>query len=272
MKSILFNALILLGMISITFTACKKDEEPDENTTAAQDNATAENVFADAFARVDEVAKDSSSLNRGNGPDSTGCATITITPSDTTFPKTMTIDFGTGCTDQNNVTRKGKIIAVFSGKYRTAGTTVSISFDNFYVNDTKIEGTKSITNNGRNAGGNLSFTVKVEKAKIFADGKTIEWESTRTNEWIAGENTPGISDDVYSIDGGAKGVNREGHTFEADIIENLIKKIGCRWIVDGKLELKPQGKQSRTIDYGDGDCDNKATVTIGNKTFPITLK
>jgi hypothetical protein len=42
----------------------------------------------------------------------------------------------------------------------------------------------------------------------------------------------------------------------------LIVALNCRWIEKGTIEFKPGGKLTRMVDYGNGNCDNKATVTI----------
>ena len=47
---------------------------------------------------------------------------------------------------------------------------------------------------------------------------------------------------------------------------------GCRrHFTQGVLEHTPAGKATRYIDYGNGVCDNKATVTINGNTYAITL-
>jgi hypothetical protein len=48
--------------------------------------------------------------------------------------------------------------------------------------------------------------------------------------------------------------------------------IGCRkHFTQGVLEHTPSGKAMRTIDYGNGACDDQATVTINGNTYTITL-
>jgi hypothetical protein len=35
--------------------------------------------------------------------------------------------------------------------------------------------------------------------------------------------------------------------------------------------LKPEELLERVFDYGYGDCDNQAVVTIGNRDYDVTL-
>ncbi|MBL4655072.1 MAG: hypothetical protein JKY33_04545 [Bacteroidia bacterium] len=279
-------AFIAIFFTSILFYACEKEEQDDNSSTdtetsAAADNSTAENYFSDIFSMVDDAAKTDEGTGKTGrvhrfGRD-TLCATVTVDPAfpDTTFPKTITIDFGdSNCVGSDGRTRRGQILASLTGRYRELGTVVTVTFNNFYINDNQILGTKTVTNNGYNADSNLTYTVDVIGAKIIsAEGDTISWESTRTNEWVEGDDTPDdIWDDVYHITGSGSGVNRKGVSFTMSITQELRKEIGCKWLVSGIVEITPDGKLTRTIDFGDGTCDDKATVSVGNFEKEITLR
>ena len=47
--------------------------------------------------------------------------------------------------------------------------------------------------------------------------------------------------------------------------------LNCRWISSGAIEVKPEGKLKRMVDYGAGSCDASATITIACISFPIVL-
>ena len=273
-------AIIAVIGIVVFLSECQK-AKLNKETVSAEDNATAENLFTDIFKIIDDMAKNEPGIGKTGSSANGSCAIVTLTPPlpDSTFPKTVLIDFGSSnCTGTDGRERRGKIIAVFSGRYYVAGTVITISTDDFYVDDNKIDGIKIITNNGRNSAGNLSFTIKVDDGMIItSSGDTILWETTRTAEWVAGESTTPppityICDDVYEITGYASGVNRNGREFTMNITQALVKKICCKWIVSGTVEITPKDLNKRTIDFGDGDCDNKATVMIKKRTFNIILR
>jgi arabinogalactan endo-1,4-beta-galactosidase len=48
--------------------------------------------------------------------------------------------------------------------------------------------------------------------------------------------------------------------------------MGCQYIKAGKLKIERDGKKDAVVDYGDGTCDDKATVKIGNRSKDITLR
>ncbi len=260
--------LLLLAAVIITVSGCRKsDRDNDTSTFSALDNAIAAQVYADIFEQVDEAAANEPGIR-----ESMMCATITA---DTTSnPMVLTIDFGnTNCLGADGNNRRGVITATFTGKYRDPGTVISVSLQNYYWNDYKVEGTKTVTNEGLNGSGNLWYTVVVANAKITDPGGTwfVTWNSNRIREWIEGAGTATIWDDVYLIDGTASGVNRRGNSFEVEITSPLRIELGCRWIVSGTLEIKPQNIATRYVNYGNGGCDDDAVVTINGYDYNINM-
>jgi hypothetical protein len=277
MKKLIVNTIFVFVFASLIIPGCKK-EQNDNDTTAASDNAQAENIYDDASGSVDDAAKGNKYLDpTATGILTTTCPTISIDhPDSTTWPKVVTIDFGTtNCTNASGVARRGQIIATFSGPYRANGTVISITFNNYYVNDNHVEGTKTITNGGTNSLGQMFWTVVVQNAQITkTDGSFLNWSATRTRTWVAGQNTTGNwADDAYEITGSAAGSNSSGGTYTSTITSPLYLSWGCRWIEAGTMEVTPSGKPLRTIDFGTaGSCDNDATVTINGKVYNIILK
>ena len=273
--------LILLISIGLLFSKCHKaDRDDDKETQSSDDNMLAENTFTDIFNQIDHIANEEPDLNKNGNSNIhflSTCPTFTITPTlpDSSFPKTLTIDFGdsTNCLGTDGVNRRGKIVATFSGKYKNLGTVISVYLSNYYVNDFHVEGTKNITNMGFTNNGNPYFKVNVSNAKITSPtGKSITWSSQRTKEWIAGDTSASLLDDVYLITGTASGTGISGNTFNATITNALKVAPTCRWIESGTIKLTPQNLTPRIIDFGNGDCDNKATVTINGHSNDITMK
>lgn len=283
MKTLSLNKLMFVALLSaITIVSCKKDkkeEETDKDTTSALDYATSDAVFNDVANISDEAASGSLHSYKGESSISifSSCATVTIDMN--VNPHRITIDFGTVdclCLDQN--LRRGKIYVDFTGNYRDSASTHTISFDNYYVNLNKIGGTKTVTNNGRNANGNLTFTIVINGSIIWASqygGGTSTHISNRMREWIAGENTIlNWADDVYKISGTASGTNRIGGNYTMNTVTPLRIRIGYRYFTEGIVDFTPAGKATREIDYGylNGAEDNLARVTINGYTFTVTLR
>lgn len=264
MKKITYLAAIAFIGLALSFASCKKDstDSIDVETQSSSDNYLADHQINDELKQVDEAAANNN----------LGKAGPTVTIDSTSTPKVMTIDYGTGTICNDGKLRSGKLIVTWTGRYREVGTVITITTNNFYQNGNQIEGTKTVTNNGRNTNGNLNYSISVSSSRIrTVDGKSRTWNSTRNREWVAGENTLTPTDDVYLITGTANGINANGLSYTANITQALRFDLSCQYrLTAGEIELTPQGKQVRIINYGTGGCDNSFTVKIGNKTITIT--
>lgn len=268
-------ALISFGLLT---TSCKKDDQTiieDTDTSSAEYDALAESIFNDVGNITDEAYY----LNSGNYKSTDGdtlflgqCATVIL---DTVvFPHELVIDFGEeNCLCRDGRYRRGKIINTFTGRYREPGTILTQGFDEYFVNDNKVEGSRVLTNMGYNEAGNLWFTIEVQGLITLAEnGATISWNASKEREWVEGSDTWNRWDDVYHTTGTANGVRVSGTSWTKEIIIPLRRELVCRFFVSGSVEIIPEERPARLLDYGDGQCDNLATVTINGRTYTIHLR
>jgi hypothetical protein len=274
-KTIKLITAAILGF-GLLFTACKKDETTaNQDTSFSNDDALAESIYDD-ISDISDEAYDLGSSNLKSTDVSklflSDCVTITL---DTTVsPKELTIDFGEeNCLCNDGKYRRGKIIVTFTGRYKDPGTVITTGFDNYFVDDNQVDGTKVLTNMGPNEDGQPYFTIVVTGVIYLADDAgTISWNPNKTRTWAEGYTTKNKWDDVYLIDGDAEGIRASGIKWEREIINPLRKELSCRWIVSGTVEIRPQDLPVRLLDFGDGTCDNEATILIDGVTYTITLK
>ena len=271
---------ILLVIIAAAFsvTSCTKDEianATDTNTVVA--SATIDAINELDFKTGTQVTFENSlskSTNKSTVNSLVGaCATITVdnlTPN--VFPKVITIDFGTGCTT-NNITRKGKFKVTLSGLASTPKATMKIERENYYVNGLKVEGTIVYTNE--------TVTPNIPQwSRTITNGKLTNLEGmvffnsgTHTIKQMEGVGTPLVlSDNTYEMTHGNHTVSKEnGPSLTLTVAESLIKKYDCNYVSKGKLTVKGS-LLNGTIDYGNGDCDNKFTYTHENGVvFNLTM-
>jgi hypothetical protein len=268
MKNLKFAFLLsLLG--SFTLSSCLKD---NSDWTFEQDNSVSSELFQDIYKQVDVTAQSDGSLK--------SCGTVTLSNTLGTFPNTVIIDFGNGCVGTDGRMRSGQIIGIFSGRWRDAGTVVNITTNNYKVNKYAVSGSQTITNNGLNTSNHLSYTVVTANGQVrdTTNNQTIQWNSTKTFEWVAGQGTSwasngvlGITDDIYHVTGSASGINRNGTPYTAVITERLVRDLSCRWITDGTVEITPQNGDTRTLDFGDGACDANVRFSFRRWTFNFIL-
>ena len=305
-----FTLLSIAFFFLITFSiSCKKEisnsgsaqqDEELASETSSRADAESEFIFNDVFDNVMGVSDDvglagvgvfGKMNNTGSGTllgaRTDACYTVSIThlnPPDA-FPVKIVIDFGTGCQGRDGRTRSGKIITTYTARLLYPGAKATTTFDNYHVDSIKVEGTHVITNQSTlpTSTANIVFIWKavVEGAKLTKpSGNYSEWNSTKTITQIEGSATPILPlDDIYKVEGSANGKVKRGDllvAWKAEITEPLIKKFSCRWIVKGvlkviRINLSSSSQWVGIINYGGGDCDNKAKVTINGVDHEITL-
>ena len=271
------SLLPLAAAVALLFSACtKNDKEPDANQLAALElsaaNATSEYAFNDALDQMMSANADNDLARGGDAPVYSRCASVTVSPENPDqFPKTVTLDFGNGCTSPGAVTRQGKIIYLISDRFYNQGASISASFENYKVNGIAVAGSYSITNNGSGGGNGLAISTAISGGSItYPDGSQFNYTGNKTITQTAGMGNLDWSDDEFSISGSSSASNSNGESLTATITENLVKKNSCRNIVQGKSSFTYNGISGQ-LDYGNGNCDNKAMLTIGVWSKEITL-
>lgn len=273
-------AVITLFLAAILYS-CQKDQSEVSNTTeeeliaSTQESAEAEASFDDAGEIAFLAAEEESSASLEGGrlfpifvelrATIGDCATITVTPNDSTYPKTITIDFGTGCVGREGKTRKGKIVIHLTAPLRRPGAVATITFVEYYVNRVHLEGTKILSN--LSTENHFKFSVQVVDGKVtWPSGRGFAYAGIKVKTQIGGMNTNNIRDNVYKIEGRSKTEFHGGLTIVLNTEDPLIKKVVCPWISEGTLKIKINDRVFK-LDYGfpnNGNCDNKALLTWNN--------
>lgn len=265
---------MIAAMMLVLFSCQKDSDDIDQPTLDDADfEAVSDVIFEDVFSIADNAAIQMEA--KGEETTAAECPVTTITkPEGAQWPKTVVMDFGTGCTGFNDNTRSGKIIMVVTGPRLQAGSKRTVTFDNYYFNEIKVEGTKVFENKGYNSSQNLVVSVTLTGGKItLPDGRTIERSVTHEREWIAGLLTPNIWDDECLVTGTATGKTRKDVVYTNTIMTALHWKRACRFITEGIVKMERSGKELPvTLDYGDGECDPKAVVTMGDQSKEILLR
>lgn len=272
-KSFFFTTLFLLT--SLFLVSCSKTDETDATKLNRQ---AALEVFADeAFDEVSEIADQAyfaglPLLKGGDFDLSRLGPCVTVTLDTTVMPRLLTIDFGAeNCLCNDGKYRRGQILITFNGRWRKPGTVVTHTFQNYYVNNNHIQGNKVMTNQGF-VNGKLTFSHVNNGSVTFAQGgESLTWQSEKTHVWIEGLNTLRWRDDVFMISGFSNASHSSGRSVERLIIEPLRREMNCRYYVSGKVRITPSNAPRRILDFGDGTCDNQATITIGDQVVVITL-
>lgn len=298
MKTLSFNRITLAAIAvlfsTLIFTSCQKEASLNTETSTITEeeaaNLSDESTQAEAsFDDADDIAftaaeeegnaggfgvegRSSNTQSRTFLPnffelrDRIGdCATITVTPNDSTYPKTVTIDFGDSCRGRDGKVRSGKLVLHFTGPFRRPGSVVTLTFVNYYVNRILIQGTKIFKNLSEPPVHKWSIEV-LDGQVTFPGGRGFSYDGTKTVTQIAGMLTAIVRDDVYKITGRSRTVFNNGRTVTLNTETPLIKKVACHWISEGTVKIKINDR-ILYLDFGfpgNGNCDNKALLTWNN--------
>jgi hypothetical protein len=290
MKTLQRTALVAL-VVTVSLMACQKDQQtPDPieekealaSRTVGESDAEAEIVYDGIFDDAMGVNEDVAMGGTGIFGRLTACPTVTVTRTiaQLPFPVRVVLDFGTGCVGRDGKFRKGKIIHVYTNRLLIPGAVVETSFDNYYQDSIKIEGAYRIKNTTESPLRPRYQTNVINGKLIRPNGNFTVWNGEKVRTQIEGALTPVMPmDDVFSTTGTARGQVRRDTTnifWNSTIVEPLIKKMNCRWIVKGTVRTVRENTTSGerwqgVINYGNGECDNRAVVVINGVTYIITL-
>ena len=276
---------IAIVMLSF-FISCDSSNDGNDNNPALTAKDIAVNskidvaiddvvyIVEDQYTAQQSISNRSSTASKSILPT---CATFTTVLVDGTW--TRTIDFGSaGCTLPNGNVLKGKIIISFSNDFTSKSRTLSYRFVDFYHNGKLLQGNKSITYESKStellATEHPVMTFTVDMKITFDDGKVYSRTGTTVKETIEGSETPlNWEDNVFLVTGNSATSLLNGDTITTVITTPL------RYITSCKLPFPVSGIVSitkntsvGTLDFGDGKCDNLATLTIDGVTKDIILE
>ena len=268
-----FNVVFLSTIFFLV--SCSSNDELNLNSNEELTVQEVENIIMadDVSSEIEEVLEDDSLdyglVTRGsNGSSIADCVTRTVETTSTSV--IVTLYFGDGCE-----TKRGKILAgkvIIEYVKTNEGFSKTVSFEGFSVNENQVTGGLSIIRVKENSNGNPQSTITVDVKVTLTTGVEITRKGERVREMIEGAETKDRGDDVFSITGNWESVNRNGVVRKAVVTTNLIRKFACKFIVSGVVEITKKDRVY-TLNFGDGECDNKAILTDANgNTKEITLR
>lgn len=269
--SVFFSAFL------ITFSCKKENPDTDENDTVKtvfneQSSSDVKNCISSASEVIGLVVINSDKQDQKNL--TTECPAVSLT-SGIGYPKTLTLDFGTGCTFNTQIV-SGNISAVLSDRIRNDGTTVSVTLTNFKIDTLQLSGNLSLTVEESNVmtTGVIILSATLSNGVITFPSGTYEFNSTFSISWKMNTLTD-YSDDLIEITSlSMTGTNSENVGFTVTLNEKLVYDTDCTEIVSGILKIETSSIPfPATINFGNGTCDGVAVVSttiqlvIGNQTF-----
>lgn len=288
-------AVILLAGLAV-LGSCKKTDDTVLSTDDTQ-NVNSESVSASTSSESSDLANSVVSNvsdtqlagGRAEGviaglaaKDSrlTG-ATITITGTGTKDNPsgTITIVFPPAGVTTDGVTRSGTITVSYSGRRLQPGSTRTITFDSYYRNNIKVEGTYSVSvtdSTLTNTDFTVTFAHTTALTLTFPDTKTVVRNASFNSVWDYKIADPTKSTITHKAGGTAEGTNRKGKNYVMTINTDIVYRADCFAAgfglpYTGTKTIVVNNLATYKIDYGSDSCDNMVTITFLGKTATITV-
>ncbi len=282
------SAFVLLLGIS-TLSSCNKDKEVTPSTS---EKSTSEQNFATAKTTLEVIAEIQSlndlamsvSMEGTTAPQAGGriaaikelpCGTVAYQLDEETGTGTISIDYGSGQKCADDVLRKGKIIFTTTLTAEDNGLSMHAQFVGYEANSKKLDGNYIVGISINETADAMIYTYDFKDAVLtYPDGSKISWKSNYVINFSLnmGETEDDMPTMTWEMTGGISGTNRQGKTFSAQITSPLSLDIYCAYgITKGTYLLTAQGYSEAVYDFGQGECDNQATLTIDGKSEKVTI-
>jgi len=297
------NFLILIGLCLILFS-CKKEnsqntvdtQEIELSKVASEGDAQSEQsysqIFDDVMGTSDEVGVYGTGIfGREYGLDtSQRCFTVRVERPNAPqpFPVIVVITFPqSGCMGPDGRVRRGQIKTTYTNRLIVPGAESITTFLNYSIDSVTVGGTYKVKNMVEPIQitifppqYNHKWLINVVGGRLgYPNGNVVEWNSTKTIEQVEGSHTLPIQDNVFKIIGSSNGASIRNYVstwWNSETIEPLFKRTTCRWIVKGKIRTVRRNLSNTSpwvgiLDFGNGTCDNIATLNVNGNIRTITL-
>ncbi len=256
-----------------------------DTTELAQNNIIlGDIIYGEAFESVNNILLDLEANNYQNtalksvAQNDSVCPQVTVNPADSsTFPKTITIDYGEGCNqvvDNDTITKSGKIIITLKqGGYFGKGGQRTIELKDFQINGVNIKGTRTVTFDGINwQEKSISWIITLDNGSIGLDSNLqITREAEKIKTLYFGDSRYSRADDTLELTGSVSGLAANEIVYEYEITQPLKKSITCKFYSEGLIEATVADSINFSLDYGSGACDNIVTATHDGESRDISV-
>ncbi|HET8803002.1 MAG TPA: hypothetical protein VFM72_00380 [Aequorivita sp.] len=275
MKINFFRLIVAFFTIGIFLTSCDKDENnTNEEVNFSSDDSTRaakmDNIADGTFNIMEQAFVENETEGRGVTQFSLfpACTEITVGMQGNVF--TILLDFGDSCTLNNGNVVSGSILLEY-GPLVSGTYTVNYTFQDFVFNGNAVSGGGTILYEIANQNGNPQSTVNESITVSFPNNSvTGTRNGIRISEWVEGVGSGNWVDNVYHVTGNWQTQFTNGFERSGEVIETLVYKTACPYLVAGRLEVTQDGVTA-AIDFGDGACDNQAVFIYNGQEYPFIM-
>lgn len=254
----IFKKPFILISVAIFSYSCSDDDTVNEEVSLTKSDLQ-------AVLEIDEITNgvDLALFNLNANAESTGKSysfdCYTAVYSDTGYVATFN-----NCVLNGTENVNGTLTVTYDLEDQSGSFTAS--YDDFYIGDIKINGSRSFEFNSNTDSSALTFEVTSDMIVEMEDGSIISDNGVRATTLFFGEVTT-----TFSITGNWT-VLYEGNTYNVSVNNALTSAITCSYVSGGDMDLTKNGL-TVNVDFGDSTCDDLAILTYPNGVVEeITLE
>ena len=281
------SPIFYLLLLSLCVVGCTNDETSLPISTSA--TAYVESVNSITFDQdIEDLLSDAVELSTSSGKTVTSlakgpsrfhgdrygrCATVTHDEEN----NRKTIVFSGECNGWRGQSRTGTIVITYSEERDSLGSFRQTEFDDFYMNDVKIEGIRRKEIIALDEQGNKTSRSSLTGGKMIYEDGTFSSREKNFTRYTVTEN----NERQYTIlNGSSSGVSSDGTNFSLTIDSPIKFLYSCfstsRFHKRGRVPVEGvktlvSGSDTIITDFGDGSCDFNAVVTTNGVSETIDL-
>ncbi|MEM7107491.1 MAG: hypothetical protein AAF519_04635 [Bacteroidota bacterium] len=289
MKTQLKNGLCVIAFAAFTLFACESEESFQPNQNAIVEQTTQQVLLQEGlnsltgigfvygnfedlgFNKLSSLGRSKGKIANGRSANDDTCTLLTVKENaDGSY--SLILDFGEeGCVDDETLI-KGSV--TFTGYETDTTGTLKVEFTNF--SEEPADGSadnEPFVINGSYEG---SFAWNPEAGFIYAESYQLDVQlnyEDGTVENVVANGHALANDETYIVRiHNVDGTNSSGDQYLSEVIETLVYDLRCESdiFVSGVQEFS-FNKDSATVDYGEGNCDNILTISAPGFTVVIDL-
>ncbi|MBT0607286.1 hypothetical protein [Aequorivita echinoideorum] len=254
---------------------CDKDddtraEDINFNTEDSARAAKMDNVAEGTFNIMEQAFVENETSLRN--PNATSlfpkCTQISVTVQGNSI--LVLVDFGNSCTLNNGNVVSGSILLDY-GPLVGGAYIINYLYNDFVFNNNGVSGggdfKYEIANQNGNPQSTLNETITVTFPNTSITGTRV---GLRVSEWVEGVGSGTWQDNVYNVTGNWQTEFTNGFERRGEVIDTLVRKLSCPFLVSGSLEIEQDGSTA-IIDFGNGECDNLASFFYNGEEYPFTM-
>lgn len=200
------------------------------------------------------------------------CSNTLVKPG-SNMSNVVTVHFGNSCDSATGLSKKGGINFTFSSPMWTTGTRVTLTFEDFFLEDRKLNGSMSIRQQPNQPARNFKATASFDNFSLEYDqGKKVTYSGRLNSIVYLSEKS------LYSheISGLLTGTFTGNETFETNIggplrVFQQCYELGMSGFNQGEIAAKIDGRPVEILFGGSDFCAKDVTLKLGEASRKIPI-